>query len=614
MQGNAPSFPKELEVFNTDRPISLQDLEGRIVLIYFWSYSILECELLIKQIQQLEREFSDSLSVVGIHSPKFEGEKDREQLRKSILRLGIEHPIINDKDFRIWGKYGAKVWPTSMLITPLGDVSGFITGSTVYDALYEGIEALQTQFEMYLNPTKLIPLKRENLRTPQSVLSFPMGVIADPLTKKLYIADTANHRIVVTTTEGQVLFVIGNGFAGFADGAFETAQFDSPQGLALLNGDLYVADSGNNKIRRINTTSRFVETLPIQEYSFEFDAEGTNDTGVFIPTGLLSYGKTLLIASSGNNLIFSFDTESEQLLPFAGSGRLQLKDGKNETVDFAQPTSIAKAAGSLFVADSLSSSLRLMKEEENSVVVTTISGKSLFEYGDALGDTEHSLFQYPRALTYSSGKLFVTDSLNHKIKAIDPIAFQASLITGAEPGFVDGDFKEARFDFPTAITALDNSLYVCDTNNSAIRVVSLQNQTVNSLALHSLAPLEKQYFYSRESLIAESIEIRNYNHEELEALSVELFFPPDFEFTTGEYQHCKLIDKLGKIIQVKPFDEIEFLTGTEFAIHDEFFFEITVYYNHTERKAEQRIDRRVYWFKHKPEESGESFTLRIRVK
>ena len=81
---------------NTARPIDLRDLRGKIVLLDFWTYCCINCMHILPMLKQLEEKYPNQLVVIGVHSPKFNTEKDIENIRRAVLRYEISHPVIND--------------------------------------------------------------------------------------------------------------------------------------------------------------------------------------------------------------------------------------------------------------------------------------------------------------------------------------------------------------------------------------------------------------------------------------------------------------------------------------------------------------------------------------
>ncbi len=99
---HAPEFPEGLEWLNTDRPLRLKDLRGKIVMLDFWTYCCINCMHIIPDLKRLEKKYPNELVVIGVHSAKFTTEKESENIRQAILRYRIEHPVVNDRDMVVW--------------------------------------------------------------------------------------------------------------------------------------------------------------------------------------------------------------------------------------------------------------------------------------------------------------------------------------------------------------------------------------------------------------------------------------------------------------------------------------------------------------------------------
>src|SRR5918911_537746 len=120
---------------NTDRPLSLAGLRGKVVLLDFWTYGCVNCMHIIPDLKRLEEKYPAELVVIGVHSAKFENERETENIRRIILRYGLEHPVVNDADFRIWNAYAVRAWPTLVVIDPAGYVVGSAPGEGNYEML-----------------------------------------------------------------------------------------------------------------------------------------------------------------------------------------------------------------------------------------------------------------------------------------------------------------------------------------------------------------------------------------------------------------------------------------------------------------------------------------------
>src|SRR3981081_2266898 len=237
---------------NVDKPLSLAALKGKVVLLDFWTYGCINCMHIIPDLKKLEKKYPNELVVIGVHSAKFENEKDTENIRRIVLRYEIEHPIVNDADFAIWRSYAVNAWPTRYLIDPAGYIIGKLSGECGYEALDKAIADSIAEFrkrgELNEAPLKLV---LERARIGDLPLAFPGKILAEQKTDRLFIADSDHNRIVITKLDGTLIEIVGNGAAGATDGPFGKASLYRPQGMALVGDTLYVADTENHLIRRV---------------------------------------------------------------------------------------------------------------------------------------------------------------------------------------------------------------------------------------------------------------------------------------------------------------------------------------------------------------------------
>src|SRR4026208_1983452 len=131
---------------NTDKPLSLRDLRGKVVLLDFWTYGCINCIHIIPDLKKLEAKYPNQLVVIGVHSAKFQNEKETENIRRIILRYEIEHPVYNDSEFEVWSSYGVRAWPTQILIDPAGYVVGAASGEGNYDIIDQTVAKLVEEF------------------------------------------------------------------------------------------------------------------------------------------------------------------------------------------------------------------------------------------------------------------------------------------------------------------------------------------------------------------------------------------------------------------------------------------------------------------------------------
>ncbi len=499
----APELEGGVAWLNTGGPLSLKkDLKGKIVLLDFWTLCCINCIHIMPDLAKLEKKYANELVVIGVHSPKFENERDTNSIRKAILRYQLEHPVVNDADHKIWDSYNVDAWPTLVLIDPEGNYLGEISGEGNYEVLDKVIGNLVDEHKKKktLNEKPIrfdLARYRENGDTP---LFFPGKVLADEKSKRLFIADSTHHRIVITDLDGKMIAVIGNGTPGKVDGAFSKAEFHDPQGMALNGDTLYVADRRNHCVRALDLNAKTVTTVVgngTQEgdpHNRRFDKPvPATKIGLNSPWDLVLDGGTLYIAMAGHHQIWAYDLKKKDVVPYAGSGRENIGDAPLSFANFAQPSGITTDGKNLYVADCEISSLR--KVPLGGVGrVQTLVGRGLFVFGDQdgpgqledpLGEKEARL-QHALGVAYNDGKLYVADTYNNKIKVFDLKDKTLTTFVGRSGDW--GWLVPQMFSEPAGISYAGGKLYVADTNAHRIRVIDIATKEVSTLKLKGVEP------------------------------------------------------------------------------------------------------------------------------
>ncbi len=485
----APELDGGVEWLNCGGPIRMKDLRGKIVLLDFWTYCCINCIHVMPDLAKLEKKYANQLVVIGVHSAKFDTEKDSKNIREAILRYNVEHPVVNDANHKIWNAYDVKSWPTFWLIDPEGNLYGRGSGEGLLEPLEEHIEKLiKTHREKKtLNEQPLrfdLAKFRERKNSP---LYFPGKLLADPAGKRLFIADSSHHRIVITDLDGKKLDIAGTGEDGKEDGAFDQVKFNDPQGMALKGDLLYVADRKNHLLRVLDLKARTVKTSAGTGAQC-IDRRASGDPlkiALNSPWDLLLIDEMLYIAMAGHHQIWQLDLKANELAPFAGNGREDLGDGTRSRSMFAQPSGLTTDGNWLYVADSEISAIRAVSLKEDAKVKTLV-GEGLFVFGDVDGEGDKVRLQHPLAVIFHGGKLYVADTYNNKIKIMDPEKRSSETYLGdGKPG---KDDKPARFYEPAGLSLGGDLLYVADTNNHAIRVIDLKKKEVKTLKLDGVQP------------------------------------------------------------------------------------------------------------------------------
>ncbi|MBD2365149.1 redoxin domain-containing protein [Anabaena minutissima FACHB-250] len=488
----SPALPQNYTWLNTDKPLFLQELRGRVIILDFWTYCCINCLHVLPDIKYLEQKYKNNLTVIGVHSAKFDNEQETENIRQAILRYDIEHPVLVDKGFRVWQEYAVRAWPTFIVIDPEGYVIAHVSGEGNRDILDQLIEKLirEHQEKGTINFQE-ISLTLEKQRQPLiSPLAFPGKVLATP--EALFIADSGHHRLVMSSLDGEILHLIGNGKPGLTDGNFSTAQFFAPQGMAFdaVNQILYVADTENHALRQIDLKRQIVETIAgTGEQSRNIHPHGGAglETPLNSPWDLVKVENTLFIVMAGSHQIWQMNLDTGMISTYAGTGAEGCVDGSLTEAVFAQPSGITTDGEELFIADSEISSIRGVGLIEPYQVRTICGSGNLFGFGDIDGQGEEVRLQHCLGVTYANNFLWVADTYNHKIKLVSPNTGNCQTVLGdSSAGLQDDQGKITRFFEPSGLSVTDSHLYISDTNKHAIRRVDLNTLEVTTLKFPGL--------------------------------------------------------------------------------------------------------------------------------
>jgi DNA-binding beta-propeller fold protein YncE len=527
----APEFPAGLTWLNS-QPLKLSDLRGKVVMLDFWTYCCINCMHIIPDLHKLETKYKNELVIIGVHSAKFQNEQLTRNIKEAILRYDIEHPVINDNNFQIWGEYGARAWPTLVLIDPAGYIEAVSSGEGVYSTfdttIADIIQDYDSRGQINRSPIKL---ELEKAEAPTSILSFPGKIAADEKSGRLFFTDSDHNRVIITSLDGQVQDVVGSGDMGLKDGDYSSAQFYRPQGLYFdpNKNVIYVADTDNHAIREINLQLRTVETLAGTGKQAGFLGRGGigKNAALNSPWDLVMLGDKLYIAMAGAHQIWTLDIQTLETTPFAGSGREDIIDGSLSSAAFAQPSGITTDGKMLYIADSEVSGIREISLGPFGNV-STIIGKGLFDFGDIDGKYPKVRLQHPIGIAYHDNYLYVADTYNHKIKKVDPRTKEVTTLIGrGAPGMDDGPAAQAYLNEPNGLTFASGKIYITDTNNHLIRIYDLTSGLVSTLRLKGLEMLTAANSFRGEQQELPAMEISS----GAKKLSLEIKLPKGTEFT-----------------------------------------------------------------------------------
>lgn len=417
-------------------------------------------------VHRLEVEHNNHLVVIGIHAGKFTAERVTNNIRAATQRLGVTHPVLNDRQFRTWRAYGVQAWPTVALVSPDGQYMGQHAGEFTFDDFDAVVRAaIEAYSKAGLLSDRPLHFQPDPFPLPDSALLFPSKVATGTEDGRLFIADTGHNRVLITRLnrtgeEARVEQIIG-GAAGFEDGPFSQAALHHPQGLAFEGHMLYIADTENHSIRAADLNASALKTVAGNgQIGYDRSAGVGASAQLNSPWDLLVREGWLYIAMAGTHQLWRLNLETTAAGPFVGSGRENIDDGPNSRATLAQPSGLASDGKRLIFADSESSAVRAADFSPDGYTQTLL-GRGLFEFGDKDGKATQALLQHNLGVAYHQGKVYIADTYNNKIKWLDLTAMECHTALGS------GDPQDMYEPGGLVVWSEPNGhhLYIADTNN-----------------------------------------------------------------------------------------------------------------------------------------------------
>ena len=309
-------------------------------------------------------------------------------------------------------------------------------------------------------------------------LHTPEGVAVDK-TGNLYIADSGNHRIRRVGATGTITTVAGSGERGYGgDGGPATkTRLYHPAGVAVDNtGNLYIADSGNHRIRQVDGSGIITTVAGTGERGFSEDGGPALEARLNHPTGVAVDGAgNLYIADSENHRIRRVDG-SGIITTVAGTGERGFSGDGGPALEaqLSGPTGISvDSSGSVYIADTWNDRIRRVGPTGT---ITTVAGIGRGSDSGGAGPATEALLNWPQGVAVDgSGNLYIADSGNHRIRPMDSSGVLTTIAGTGQGGFGgDGGLAAtAQLNYPTGVAVDDEGkVYVADSRNHRIRVLT----------------------------------------------------------------------------------------------------------------------------------------------
>ncbi|CAF0905294.1 unnamed protein product [Rotaria sordida] len=546
-----------LQIVQSNSAIHLKDsFHERIIVVYFWTFSNVHSLQTLERIIGMDRRYSSAgVTIIGVHSSKYEHEKNKANVRHAVDEHSIPFAVVNDNNLQVWKHVGCQIFPTALVFGP--------------DALpifiFEGENHVQ-HLELFLVP--ILAYYKSSVRAPStdtlSIKTSPDDLSATSATPKtprftypshvcvtssghLCVSFTGSNQLIFCEIDGKVLDIVGTGQAGLADGDIVQCEFDAPHGLIEYNNCIYIADTNNHAIRVFDPNSRRVVTL-IGTGRLGSDKIGglkrsqqpiASPWDLCITESPFDHKLVLLISMTGQNQIWAYAFEETQwwndvilqknsCSAIIGSGTEENRNSSEPmTAGLAGPRGICNGIMNggpvLFIADSDSSTIRVVTLQDGHVA-NLVGGNgdptNLSAFGDLDGSGHNAKLQHPVGIVfhYPSSQLYITDTFNNKIKRVDMKTLMCSsyFVMDTDRKKQRGETNSAKFNEPYGIALFEHYLYLADKNNSHIKCIDLDHGTIIRHRFDLSGTLnEERSFGSKQAylsiLLADAVQLREGN-------------------------------------------------------------------------------------------------------
>ncbi|WP_285474635.1 NHL domain-containing thioredoxin family protein [Actinoplanes sp. NBRC 101535] len=421
------------------KDLTLADLRGKILVLDFWTFCCINCLHVLDELRPLEEKYGDALVVIGVHSPKFEHERDPKALAAAVERYGVHHPVIDDGDMHLWQQYAAKAWPTLAVVDPTGYLVASMAGEGHAEGLSRLIDELIVKHEadgtLHRGDGPYVPPP-----APAGLLNYPGKAIELP-NGNLLVTDSARHSVAELSADGESLV---RRFGGD-----RREPFNEPQGLVLLPADVaetagydvVIADTVNHQLRALNTTTGELSLVAGSgkpwRSTVDDHAHDALAADLSSPWDVAWFDGRVIVAMAGIHQLWWFDPIKRTVGVYAGTTVEALRDGPLPDVWMAQPSGLSVSADGrrLWIADSETSALRYVEDG----ALHTAVGQGLFDFGHVDGPAAEALFQHPLGVAaLPDGSVLVADTYNGAVRRFDPATGQVSTVDSglAEPSDV----------------------------------------------------------------------------------------------------------------------------------------------------------------------------------
>lgn|GEM_PF-1258089 len=466
-------FPADAIWINIQTPIHLNTLDDKIVVLNFISE---DCALCSKNTDWLNAMAHTHQEVQLISVVKRDKTFSLDRFKRFLFEGGISHPVVIVNDFNTFKVSKPQQVPH---VTMLREGKLYIFGTTKEEMQQTKLEALDTLFQWNRKAAELSfsQLTSDDILTTKAdgLFKFPHYMDFNSNGRTMFISDAGHHRIAVVDSDGEANVAIGSTSKGLKDGTFGNAQFNNPGGVSYdENTDvLYIADTYNNRICAADFKTREVKTIlgpaVLQSKSKKANPKTTIEIG--LPTDVLSGNKKLYIASAWDNCIYEFNPQENVVKKYATIPSRPL-----ENLSFSFPVNLSIASDtSLAVVNS-----------DGSVYEVGLDGSVAL----MIDATTNSLAEGISSAVKSNGRWYFTNSITNQVLQLKNGELEP-LTTNTKSGWQDGKRNAAAFYSPQDIIASGDKLFVLDSYNHLVRIISGKKNKTKTLQLTAFNALAR---------------------------------------------------------------------------------------------------------------------------
>lgn len=436
--------------FNTQDKVKMSDIKGRMVLLYFWKLGDFQNYQLIPALNSLKQNLGEDVLMLGIVSPDYQNQK---LTQVGVIKDQIMFPVLSDESSLLRKHFDVQTQRAFILLNPEGKIE--LNEGSYFDFKNKIVSAITSLKKLYTYEKAQLQTVLEISKAPiagelrfPTYLHYEREYLGDSL---LIISNTGKNQILgVRPQSGEIVFKVGRSDFSFnddneIDGDFENAKFLYPHGVTFLNGNVYVADTGHNRIREINLSTKKVSTVVgskelasstqfkkgVGEQAvipFPWDVVRAQEENALILT--LSHYQKLVHVQLKTKKAFEVDEADDK--------PVQIEDHQMS----AAPSGVSRLGHRIYYVDSALSQLKVLSQGS----LNTMIGLSEDHSGFRNGEAKYALLSRPMGLDVDWTGIYITDTGNHAIRMYDFKDKKLNTLLGyGKPGKLNEPVDLAKF-------------------------------------------------------------------------------------------------------------------------------------------------------------------------